>query len=134
MLATTSDLSTIGGRIRYYRIANNLSQEDVATKADIDACTIKRYENNQVLHSLETCNKIADAIGVNPLLIYDEYLIFISSDYGKLIRSTRKNLNLTQSQFSTLMGVHRKTITRWEKKISWPSRKFYSYLIKFYNK
>jgi transcriptional regulator with XRE-family HTH domain len=125
MLKYTSDLSTIGGRIKYYRVANKLSQEKVATYAHLDVCTIKRYENNQIEHTLETCYKIAIAIGVNPLLIYDEYLIFVASNYGKQIKSVRQRLNLTQSQFAAFIGVNRKTIIRWEKEKLHPSRKFY---------
>ena len=88
-------------------------------------CTVKRYENNYSLHSLEICNKIAKAIKIDPALLYDDYLAFIASNYGYRIRSERKKSELTQEQFGKFIGVHRKTILRWEKEILCPSRKHY---------
>lgn len=131
MLKTVSDFNTVGGRIKYYRLTNNLSQEEVAAKAGLDICTIIRYENNQRDHSLETCNKIAQAVGIKPGLLYDAYLNFIVSDYGSEVREARKSLNLTQREFGTLLGVHRKTVLRWEKEREYPTRENYLLLTKF---
>lgn len=118
-------MNTVGGRIKYYRLAHGLLQEDVAARAGLDVCTIKRYENNQREESLEVCNKIADAIGIDPKLIYDDYLYFLASGYGNKIKDIRNMLNLTQQSFSQLLGVHRKTVTRWEKEHKIPLRKHY---------
>ncbi|ABO49531.1 helix-turn-helix domain protein [Desulforamulus reducens MI-1] len=131
ILKSLTDLNSVGGRIRYYRLAHGLLQEDVATKAGIDVCTVKRYENNQREESLEICNKIAEAIGIDPKLLYDEYLSFTASDYGKRIKSSRIKLNLTQQDFGQLLGVHRKTVVCWEKARKKPLREHYLLLAKF---
>jgi transcriptional regulator with XRE-family HTH domain len=131
MLKTVSDFNTVGGRIKYYRLTNNLSQEEVAAKAGLDICTIIRYENNQRDHSLETCNKIAQAVGIKPGLLYDDYLNFITSDYGSKVKETRKKLKLTQQKFGKCIGVHRKTILRWEKEKEYPTRENYLLLAKY---
>ncbi|MGF7060783.1 helix-turn-helix domain-containing protein [Brassicibacter mesophilus] len=128
ILLGISDLTTVGGRIRFYRLSHGLLQEEVAAIAGTDVCTIKRYENNQCKHSLDICNKITKAIRVDPSLLYDDYLAFIASEYGYKIKSIRKKLNLTQELFSKLMGVHRKTILRWEKETLCPSREHYNLL------
>ena len=45
------------------------TQEELSNLTGIDRTTIIRYENNQLLHSLELCTKIADALCINPFLI-----------------------------------------------------------------
>lgn len=130
ILKGLADLSSVGGRIRYYRLAHGLLQEDVAIKAGIDVCTIKRYENNQRVDSLKICNKIAKAIGIDPKLIYDDYLSFTASDYGEKIKSSRKKLSLTQHAFGQLLGVHKKTVVCWEKGRTKPLREHYLLLTK----
>jgi DNA-binding XRE family transcriptional regulator len=131
ILKGTSDLSTVGGRIQYYRLLNGLYQEDVANRSGIDRTTIIRYENNQLVPSLELCNQIAATIGIDPYLIYDEYLTFIASNFGNKIELARKKYSLTQKQFGHSIGVHRKSIVRWEKQRAYPSRENYT-LIKNY--
>lgn len=131
MLEYTSDLSTIGGRMRYYRLLNGLSQEELSHKSGIDRTTIIRYENNQLNHSLELCYKIAKTIGIDPNFIYDEYLAFISSSFGNKIKNIRKKNKLTQHAFGAIIGVHRKTITRWEKEQLSPTRENYLSICKF---
>ncbi|WP_317922511.1 helix-turn-helix domain-containing protein [Tepidimicrobium xylanilyticum] len=84
LLKSTSDLSTIGFRIKYYRLLNNMKQEELAVKAGLDRATIIRYENNLVEHSINIIDKISHALGVNPTIIYDDYFRFISSDYGSM--------------------------------------------------
>lgn len=130
ILISLADLNSVGGRIRYYRLAQGLLQDDVATRAGIDVCTVKRYENNQREESLEMCNKIAEAIGVDPRLIYDDYLSFTAFDYGKKIKSCRVRINLNQQAFGELLGVHRKTVSRWEKGLKRPLREHYLLLLK----
>lgn len=131
MLKFMSDLSTVGGRIRYYRLLNGLFQEDLCHGTGIDRTTIIRYENNQLIHSLDLCNKIAAAIGIEPSLLFDEYLSFISSDYGHKIKKARRISKLTQKELGQAIGVHRKTIVRWENERAYPTRENYEILKEF---
>ncbi len=125
MLGNKLDLSTVGGKIKYYRLSKRMSQKDLIKKAKINRSTIIRYENNQAIHSLDICNKIAEAIGVDPPLLYDKYLKFIVSDFGNKIKTIRESHNLTQKELGQALGVHRKTIVRWENKVDYPSREIY---------
>lgn len=135
MLKATSSLDSIGGRIRYYRLINNYSQEDLAQLVNLDYCTINRYENNQtVFFDLEVVNIIASALNINPYLLYDNYLSFIASDYGSTIKSIRKKFKLTQKEFAKMIGVHRKTVGRWEKRINTPLPRQYFLLEKYIKK
>jgi len=99
-----------------------LLQDDIATLTGTEVSTIKRYENNQHEQALDICNKIAHAIGIDPELIYDNYLKFLSNNFGSEIKMFRKNNKLSQAKFGSLLGVHRKTIIRWEKEREFPSR------------
>ncbi|MCQ4921576.1 helix-turn-helix domain-containing protein [Tissierella carlieri] len=115
-------MSTIGSRIKYYRLLNNLTQEQLAIKSNVDRCTINRYENNLVDYSLDIVNEIAIALEIIPSLIYDDYLNFISSNYGDEIQYMRRSLKLTQEEFGDILGVHKKTIRMWEKQQAYPTR------------
>ncbi|MDD4694391.1 MAG: helix-turn-helix domain-containing protein [Firmicutes bacterium] len=130
-LKQESDLSSIGGRIRYYRLDKGMRQEDVALKTGFNRTTITRYENNQLLHSVESCNTIAEAIGISPNLLYDDYLQFLTSDYGTEIRTKRRKLRLTQEELAKELEVDCSTIRRWEKGQAQPNRSSYSNLREF---
>jgi len=131
MLKSKSDLSTVGGKIKYYRSLNGLLQKELSDISGIDRATILRYENNQVIHFLDICNKIAEIIGIDPFLIYDEYLSFIAGSFGSKIKLLRKSIKLTQVEFGQALGVHKKTIERWENEMACPTRENYI-LIKEY--
>ena len=132
MLQGISDLSSIGSRIKYYRLLNNLSQEELAVKSSIDRATIIRYENNSVNHSIDIIDKISKSLKIVPSIIYDDYFKFISNNYGDKIKQIRRKLNLTQKEFGEILNVNRKTISRWEKKESFPARQNYMKLIEIY--
>lgn len=130
LLKGISDLSTIGSRIKYYRLLNNLTQEDLAAKSNLDRATIIRYENNLVNHSIDTLDKIAAVLKIIPSIIYDDYLNFTSNNYGYKIKELRKELGLTQKELSNLLAVHRKTVGMWEKEQSYPTKENYLKLAK----
>ncbi len=126
-----SDLSTIGSRIKYYRLLNNFTQEELADRSGLDRSTIIRYENNLVDHSIDILDKICKVFKIEPFTLYDDYLKFISSDYGNIIKKLRNNLGVTQKEFGEILGVHRKTVARWEKEQLYPTRENYFKLVKF---
>lgn len=108
-----------------------MRQEDVALKTGFNRTTITRYENNQLLHSVESCNSIAEAIGISPSLLYDDYLQFLTSDYGTIIRTKRKGHKLTQEELAEELGVNSSTVRKWEKGQAQPNRSSYSNLREF---
>ena len=92
--------------------------------ADIDICTIKRYENNQVQPSLYILNKIAHGLQIDIDLFLDDYLSFLLT-YDTTIRNIRKEHKLTQQSLGDALGVHRKTVLRWEKGLIHPTKDNY---------
>lgn len=127
-LKVNSDLTTIGGKIRYYRKNKKMTQQDLALAAGLEVSTIKRLENNKSRPELATCKLLAQALDIMPEMIYDEYLQFITSDYAHYIKSYRKQHNLTQIQLAKLLNIHIKNIMRWEQQISFPSVQLYKIL------
>ena len=131
LVSEESDLSTIGSKLKHYRLKANMLQEDLARISGIHTCTIKRFENNQVTPELETCNKLAVALQLNPSLLYDDYLLFIASDYSSTIKSLRKQINLKQDAFARLLGISKKTLSSWERSVTYPSKASYETLLKY---
>ena len=56
------------------------------------------------------------------------------SDYPKFFKNIRKQLNLTQTQLADVLGLSRKTISRWEKKINFPSLEHYKVICEYTTK
>lgn len=122
LLDSQADLSTIGGRIKYYRLQSGLRQKDLSQITGIDRGTIIDYENNFVPHTLEICTRIAEGLKIDHFLIFDDYLTFLASDFASKILSIRKNLKLTQKGFAKLLGVVQSTVSAWEQNEKYPSR------------
>jgi len=119
-------MTTVSGRIKYYRLLNGLKQKDICEKIGIDKSTYIHYESKSTTSfDIGMCKKICEAIDVDPALVYDEYMTFIASDYGTTIRTFRKNYKITHEKFGALIDMHPKISARWEKGRSEPSRVSY---------
>lgn len=122
-------MATVGGRIKYYRRLNNLRQKDIYEKIGIDKATYIRYESDtDTNNNLEICNKICAAIGIDPRLVYDDYMAFIASDYSQTIKGFRRRNKLSHRQFGELIGMNHKISSRWERNTCEPSRTSYEKL------
>lgn len=128
-------MSTVGGRIKYYRKLNNLRQKDIYEKIGIDKATYIRYESDtDTNNNLDICNKICAAIGIDPKIVYDDYMSFIALDYSKTIKDFRKKYKLNHKQFGELIDMHPKISSRWERRICEPSRSSYEKLKQLFKK
>ena len=122
-------MATVGGRIKYYRRLNNLRQKDIYEKIGIDKATYIRYESDtDTNNNLEICNKICAAIGIDPRLVYDDYMTFIASGYSIIIKDFRTKNKLSHRHFGELIGMNHKISSRWERNICEPSRTSYEKL------
>lgn len=65
-MAKSVDLSTVGGRIRYKRIAAGLTQEQLAEKMCIPKPTVSAYENDRVDIKSSIIIELAEALFTNP--------------------------------------------------------------------
>lgn len=58
----------IGHKIKTMRLANNISQKDLAHQLHMPVSTLANYENNHRKPSIQIIKKIADVLGVSPLI------------------------------------------------------------------
>lgn len=58
-------MQTLGDRIKYLREQNNLTQKDLAAKADLSVGQLSRYETNDRKPDPEVLRKIVDALDTN---------------------------------------------------------------------
>lgn len=66
-------METFGEKLKTLRIMHNLSQRELGQRmGGIKQQTIAQYEKKEKAPKLETVLKIADALGVNPNVFYDD--------------------------------------------------------------
>jgi transcriptional regulator with XRE-family HTH domain len=129
ILERDSDFTTIGGRIRYYRLKQGLTMDKLSIMAGLSKSLLIRYENNRVSQTLDACNSIAEVLHIEPDLLYDDYLKFITTDYGERIRLARMEAGISQIELGYKLSMTGKTIGRWEHGKLAPSRNSYQVLI-----
>jgi transcriptional regulator with XRE-family HTH domain len=59
-------VAKIGDNLKRERLAQTLTQEQLAEKAGISAAALVRIERNQADPHVSTIRKLADALGVDP--------------------------------------------------------------------
>ena len=57
---------------------------------------------------------IAKVLEIESCLLYDDYLLFLSTGQSTQIKAIRKSLKLTQKAFAKKIGSTAKTIRDWE--------------------
>ena len=70
----TVEQMTIGERIKYLRILNKLSQDDIEKYGTVCQDAIYKYEVKNVKPTIEVCNKLAKLFDVNVVDLLDLYI------------------------------------------------------------
>ena len=66
-------METFGEKLKTLRMMHNLSQRELGQRmGGIKQQTIAQYEKKEKAPKLETVLKIADALGINPNVFYDD--------------------------------------------------------------
>ena len=105
---------TIGDRIKFYRYEKRLRQTELAKRVGIDVSTLKHYENTNRNYDLDKLSRIAEVLDVDVNVLYDDYHLFLSADYGAKIKALRNSLGLTQAIFAEKYNTTAKTVKGWE--------------------
>ena len=58
-------MAKINEKIKCYRKANNLTQEDLASRLNISSRTVKRYESGEIIPSLQVLKRISEALNID---------------------------------------------------------------------
>lgn len=80
-------MHTLGDRIKHLRELNNLTQKDLAAKADISIVQLSRYETNDRKPDPEVLRKIVDALDTSA-----DYLLGRTADPAS---ATDKTMSLS---------------------------------------
>lgn len=75
---------SIGAKIRDYRQKNNLTQESLAEKVDVNKNFIYMLENDQRALSLQLAIKIANALNISLDELFADELLHHNYDYFSL--------------------------------------------------
>ena len=74
------DMKSIGARVKYYRLRNNLSQEELAEKVQISRVHIGNLERGEKLPSMEAFVNLANALNVSADELLADNLLITSSN------------------------------------------------------
>lgn len=58
-------MAKINEKIKCYRKANNLTQEDLASRLNVSSRTIKRYESGEIIPSMQVLKRISEALNID---------------------------------------------------------------------
>ena len=73
-------MKSIGARMEYYRLRNNLSQEELAQKVQISRVHIGNLERGEKLPSMEAFVNLANALNVSADELLADNLLITSSN------------------------------------------------------
>lgn len=115
-------LLTIGNKISHQRKLLNISADDLSKQLGISRATLYRYENGDVkkipstiLNPLATILQTtpADLMGWNDIDTLKPEI----STLGEKIKQLRSNMNISQVDFATKIGVSKQTLYKYENNI-----------------
>ena len=75
-----------GEIIKYFRLARNMTQEQLAQDAEISFSTLRKYEANERNPKYEQLLKIADALGISVNLFMDFEIQSVSDLFSILFK------------------------------------------------
>ena len=75
-----------GEIIKYFRLARNMTQEQLAQDAEISFSTLRKYEANERNPKYEQLSKIADALGITVNLFMDFEIQSVSDLFSILFK------------------------------------------------
>ncbi|MBU5473607.1 helix-turn-helix domain-containing protein [Roseburia sp. MSJ-14] len=107
-------LDTWQGRIRYYRLKNNITANEVAKKIGMQNGTsyLKKYENacKDYYTSVSNYKAVCDAIGIKYEDIADDYMLFIDSDYDMKLATAIEKTGLSSKEFAEKYNIEYTTL------------------------
>lgn len=105
---------TPGEKLKYYRIAKGMSQEELGEKVGRSKWGIVNFEKGFNNIHYEDALKFAEILDIDAEELIDEYSAFCSPGYGKRIAKIRNLCGVTQEEFADIIGVGRNIEGRWE--------------------
>lgn len=95
---------------KFLREGLNLTQKELAKKTNINISSIEKYETNRQNYTYKTLLKIINMFDLD-IMMHENINNYQSNE---LIRYLRKELNLTQVEFSQKLGISLSSIEKYE--------------------
>lgn len=113
------------GYLRYYRLRKSLTTKQVAEAIGSVPAMI-----NQHPISHDTAVLLADILGIDVSLLFDEFATFIATPYANKLKRIRSEMNLNQREFAEINGITPNYYYKLEEGARRPSRKLYHQIMK----
>ena len=97
----------LGKRIREFRKAKNYTQEELAEKIGIGTNNISYFETGRYTPTLETMEKLANALNVE---IYEFYIFTPQKSYEDIKLELIKEINLNEKSTRKLYNYYKNFI------------------------
>ncbi len=109
------DLSTVQGRIKYFRLKAGIMPNEMAQMMGIKfgSTYTNQYEfRGKSIHYSSLCNyyKLCEILNIDFEEIADEYLLFINSNYDELLKKAIDLSGLNSSAFAKKHGIEYTTL------------------------
>ncbi len=111
--------------LRYYRQRKQMTTRQLAEKLDIVPATVVMYENGKHPIPYDVAIRLAETLGIEPALLYDDFSSFLAVPYTKALKRLRTALGLSQKVFAQQMGIIPSYYYKLEEGNRRPSRKLY---------
>lgn len=108
-------LHTTAEKLRWYRLKNGYLQSEIADLIGVYRSTYIHYEDTtRKFYELDKLQLLADLYQVDIECLLDDYMLFLYRGQGKLLKSLRKELGLTQQEFADMVDVPIGNLKHWE--------------------
>lgn len=117
-IKSLEEADTIADKLRWIRHQHGLLQSEVAERVNIDRGTYNGYERVGVrdFYPAEVMEAIANLYNIEVEWLLDDYNLFLYRGQASQIKALREARGMTQSQYSTFLGVNRSMVQSWERK------------------
>ena len=111
--------------LRYYRQRKQMTTRQLAKKLDIVQSTVAMYENGNHPIPYDVAIKLADVLGIEASMLYDDFSRFLAAPYTEALKSVRTALGLSQKAFAEQIKIVPSYYYKLEEGNRRPSRKIY---------
>lgn len=133
--------NSVGKRIKYFRIKQEISQESLAQHSCLSVSIIGRYEQDRVSNPDPlVIQKIAKVLSIDPSKLVgsngtgeseDFYDYFCPNNtFGSKLKKARLKQGIQQKDLAKMLGVNKVSVCRYEKDQSKPDKEIISKLSK----
>lgn len=123
---------TPAAMLKYYRQRKCLTTRQLAESVGIAPATVLMYERERFPIPYQTAVAMAEILGIDRNMLFDEFAQFMDYPYSDRLREIRKAHRLNQATFAEKAGISLSIYSKWEGGSRQPSRKMFRQLVNTY--